>query len=378
MDEFKPEDELKPDASDRRPTRPRKSSSAPKAKVPVSRQHMMMGIGILVLLILVLGIGSALTGPDEKKPASNSASTGSAAPAGGGSEKNIDLSGSTAMSGQQNATPSAEGSAPQNTAGNAAPAGSDGQSISMPSVSSTPTQAAPVDTPANQQRVTLPGDLNTALNNQQGSVDAAAQGAQGNSSLPTAPATVSGSAGKAVTPPAVRAETPPRSLGASSSSHKTPAASKPAAVKENRTHTTTAHNSAPASSLGASSSSHKTPAASKPAAVKENRTHTTTAHNSAPASSGGASKSLPSGGNYTLQLSGASKEASLNAWAKKQNLSGYHVYKTTRNGQPWYVLVSGAYATPAEAKRAVASLPAEVRAANPWVKPLSQVKKESQ
>ena len=63
MDEFKPEDELKPDASDRRPTRPRKSSSAPKAKVPVSRQHMMMGIGILVLLILVLGIGSALTGP---------------------------------------------------------------------------------------------------------------------------------------------------------------------------------------------------------------------------------------------------------------------------------------------------------------------------
>ncbi len=244
------------------------------------------------------------------------------------------------MSGQQNATPSAEGSAPQNTAGNAAPAGSDGQSISMPSVSSTPTQAAPVDTPANQQRVTLPGDLNTALNNQQGSVDAAAQGAQGNSSLPTAPATVSGSAGKAVTPSAVRAETPPRSLGASSS--------------------------------------HRTPAASKPAAVKENKTHTTTAHNSAPASSGGASKSLPSGGNYTLQLSGASKEASLNAWAKKQNLSGYHVYKTTRNGQPWYVLVSGAYATPAEAKRAVASLPAEVRAANPWVKPLSQVKKESQ
>jgi len=54
------------------------------------------------------------------------------------------------------------------------------------------------------------------------------------------------------------------------------------------------------------------------------------------------------------------------------------VYKTTRNGQPWYVLVSGAYATPAEAKRAVAALPAEVRAVNPWVKPLSQVKKESQ
>ncbi|MRS21068.1 SPOR domain-containing protein [Enterobacteriaceae bacterium RIT692] len=345
MDEFKPEDELKPDASDRRPTRPRKSSSAPKVKVPVSRQHMMMGIGILVLLLVVLGIGSALTGPDEKKPATNTANNG-AAPSAGGSEKNIDLSGSTSMSGQQNATPSADGSAPQNTAGTAAPAGSDGQSISMPSVSSTPTQAAPVDTPANQQRVTLPGDLNTALNNQQGSVDAAAQGAQGNSSLPTAPATVSGN-GKAITPPAMRSETPAR-------------------TSNNGTRET--HASTP----------HKTPVATKPAPVKENNTRTTATRNSAPASSSGASKSLPSGGNYTLQLSGASKEESLNAWARKQNLSGYHVYKTTRNGEPWYVLVSGAYATPADAKRAVASLPAEVRAANPWVKPLSQVKKESQ
>ena len=83
------------------------------------------------------------------------------------------------------------------------------------------------------------------------------------------------------------------------------------------------------------------------------------------------------GGNYTLQLSSASRSDTLNAWAKKQNLSSYHVYKTTRNGQPWYVLVSGSYATPAEAKRAVASLPAEVRAQNPWVKPVSQVKKEA-
>ena len=338
MDEFKPEDELKPDASDRRPTRPRKSSSAPKVKVPVSRQHMMMGIGILVLLLVVLGIGSALTGPDEKQAANNANTAGTPA---AGNEKSIDLSGSTSMSGQQNAAPSTEGNAPVNTAGT--PANGNSQSISMPSVSDTPTQAAPLETPANQQRVTLPGDLNTALNNQQGSVDAAAQGAQNNSSLPTAPATVSGN-GKAITPPAMRSETPTR-------------------TNSNGTRT--------------ANTTHKTPAATKPASVKENGSHTTAARNAAPASSG-ASKSLPTGGNYTLQLSGASKEASLNAWAKKQNLSGYHVYKTTRNGEPWYVLVSGAYATPADAKRAVAALPAEVRAANPWVKPLSQVKKESQ
>lgn len=37
-------------------------------------------------------------------------------------------------------------------------------------------------------------------------------------------------------------------------------------------------------------------------------------------------------------------------------------YETTRNGQPWYVLVSGIYASKDEAKRAVATLPADVQA----------------
>ncbi|WP_312241415.1 SPOR domain-containing protein, partial [Pantoea sp.] len=115
-------------------------------------------------------------------------------------------------------------------------------------------------------------------------------------------------------------------------------------------------------------------------AVKESKPQATAAsrsHASAGSSTGGnASKAMP-GGSYTLQLSSASRSDTLNAWAKKQNLSGYHVYKTTRNGEPWYVLISGSYATPADAKRAVASLPAEVRAQNPWVKPVSQLKKEA-
>jgi DamX protein len=40
----------------------------------------------------------------------------------------------------------------------------------------------------------------------------------------------------------------------------------------------------------------------------------------------------------------------------------YVVYETTRNGQPWYVLVSGIYASKDEAKRAVTTLPADVQA----------------
>ena len=345
MDEFKPEDELKPDASDRRPSRPRKSSTA--ARLPVSRQRIMMGVGILVLLLLVLGIGSALNGPDEKK--STTAANAPAAGSGSGSEKNIDLTGSSSMSGAQNSPATTE-----NSPATGANSGSDAQrDISMPPVASTPTQAAPVDAPANQQRVTLPGDLNSALTNQQQQVDTAAMGSQGGNSLPTAPATVSGTAGTSgtaanpVTAPS--RQTPSRTSTAArpahESSHKTATASKPA-TRDSRTHTTPA----------------RTPATSAPA--------------TSVAGSGTASKSLP-GGSYTLQLSGASKPESLNAWAKQQNLSGYHVYKTTRSGQPWYVLVSGSYATPADAKRAVASLPADVRAKNPWVKPVSQVKKEA-
>ncbi|KOC91119.1 SPOR domain-containing protein [Winslowiella iniecta] len=330
MDEFKPEDELKPDTSDRRPTRSRKTSSAPK--IAVSRQHMMMGIGILVLLLLVIGIGSALNGPSDDKQAQQPVS-GNTGSNGNGGEKSIDLSGSSSISGQANdqsaTTPGALTDSSSQNASNS------GQQLSAPPISSTPTQAEPVQAPANQQRVELPGDLNTALNSQQGEVNNAASG---NSSLPTAPATVAG--GNPSGQPASKPAAKPAQHQANAQQHK-PATQKPAATK--------------------------------PAAKETSKPTATASRNSAPAT---ASQSTP-GGNYTLQLSSASRSDTLNAWAKKQNLNGYHVYKTTRNGQPWYVLVSGSYATPADAKRAVSSLPAEVRAQSPWVKPVSQVKKES-
>lgn len=326
MDEFKPEDELKPDTSDRRPQRSRKTSSVPK--VPVSRQYMMMGIGILVLLLLVIGIGSALNSTGNSNQSSSSSPPTSAQPSGtaGNADKSIDLSGSSSMSGQSG------------TQQPATPAGNAPQELSAPSVSSTPTQAPPVQTPANQQRVELPGDLNSALANQQGQVDNAVQGSQDNtSSLPVAPATVV---------PGARPATVSKPV-ASAQPHQTA----PRAIVQHQNKPARAH---------------------KPAVVqppKEKKTH-------AVESAKTAVTSVP-GGSYTLQLSSASRSDSLNAWARKQNLSSYHVYKTTRNGQPWFVLVSGSYATPAEAKRAVAALPPEVRAQNPWVKSVSQVKKEA-
>ncbi|UXK12105.1 SPOR domain-containing protein [Erwinia pyrifoliae] len=319
MDEFKPEDELKPDTSDRRPTRSRKTSAAPK--MPVSRQHMMMGMGILVLLLLVLGIGSALKSPN------NGHSQGAQqpqTPAGSSGEKSIDLAGSSSMSGQSGQPASAENS----------PAGAT-QNVALPPISPTPTQAQPVQTPSGQQRVELQGDLNSALEDRQGQVNAAAQALQGNdTSLPTAAATVAAVTEK------------PRPVPGNATVRITPSPHKTAAAHQ-------------------STASKPAVKESKPAAPARKSTPSDSHRGSSP------------GGNFTLQLSSASHADSLNAWAKKQNLSGYHVYKTTRNGQPWYVLVSGSYATSAEAKRAVATLPAEVRAQNPWVKPVSQVKNEA-
>ncbi|MGP1954062.1 MAG: SPOR domain-containing protein, partial [Arsenophonus sp. NC-QC1-MAG3] len=47
--------------------------------------------------------------------------------------------------------------------------------------------------------------------------------------------------------------------------------------------------------------------------------------------------------NYTLQLSSASRSNSLEAFAKNNHLINYKIYKSTRNGQPWYVLIHGNY-----------------------------------
>lgn len=60
MDDFQPEDELKPDTSDR-PGR-RKSRSVTHEPSGASRQYLMTGIGIVVLLILIIGIGAAING----------------------------------------------------------------------------------------------------------------------------------------------------------------------------------------------------------------------------------------------------------------------------------------------------------------------------
>ncbi|EAY2232480.1 cell division protein DamX [Salmonella enterica] len=420
MDEFKPEDELKPDpsdrrtgrsrqsserdnepqinfddvdldADDRRPTRTRKARSEepeveeeyesdeddtvdeerverrPRkrkkaAHKPASRQYMMMGVGVLVLLLLIIGIGSALKAP----------STSSSEPSASG-EKSIDLSGNAAD--QANATqPAPDATSAEQTAGNTS------QDISLPPISSTPTQGQSPVVADGQQRVEVQGDLNNALTQNPEQMNNVAV----NSTLPTEPATVApvrnGSTTRqaAVSEPAERHTTRPERKQAVIEPKKpqTTAKTTTAEPKKPVAPVKRTEPAAPAATPKATTTTAAPTATASTAPVQTAKpaqaSTTPVAGGGKSAGNVGALKSAPSS-HYTLQLSSSSNYDNLNGWAKKENLKNYVVYETTRNGQPWYVLVTGMYASKEDAKRAVSTLPADVQAKNPWAKPLHQV-----
>ncbi len=415
MDEFKPEDELKPDpsdrrtgrsrqsserdnepqinfddvdldADDRRPSRsrnarneredeefeseeelmdeqpverrPRKRKKAVAAK-PASRQYIMMGLGVLVLVLLIVGIGSAL-----KAPSTHSTEQTASA------EKSIDLSGNDASNQANGAQPAPGTTSAEQTAGNT----SAGQDISLPPVSSTPTQGQAPATPEGQQRVEVQGDLNNALMQPQNQEQVNA--AVVNSTLPTEPATVAPVHGSNAQQQTAATETKPRQTQTAPRQER-----KQAVIEPKRETKPQAVAKAPAQTKPAVSQPVKAPTPAPKATATTTAPAATTP--AAPAAKTGASPGKTTGNvgslqsasssNYTLQLSSSSNYDNLNAWAKKSNLKNYVVYQTTRNGQPWYVLVSGIYASKDEAKRAVSTLPADVQAKNPWAKPIHQV-----
>ena len=372
MDEFKPEDELKPDPSDRRtgrsrqsserdadpqinfddldleadegrPTRankarrerdeeeyeedleseeeaeeeqqverrPRKRKKAP-AK-PASRQYVMMGVGVLVLLLLIVGVGSALKSPSS----SNESASG---------EKSVNLSGDQSMTADQNNNAAQP---VDQTAGNTNQQQS--QDVSLPPIASNPTQGQPASEPQGQQRVEVQGDLNNALTQQQGQLDSAVA----NSTLPTEPATVApmrnGAAPRQTTErqtaaaprPAERKQVviEPKPQSKPQATAKAPVETKPKRVESAPAATASkpvataqtkpAATTAPTATATAPVATTSTPAATAPAA--------TAAAGSKTAGDVGSMKSAPSG-NYTLQLSSSSNYNNLNNWAKKEKL----------------------------------------------------------
>lgn len=437
MDEFKPEDELKPDPSDRRTGRSRQSSERDNepqisfddvdldaddrrpsrsrnardereeeegyeseedsmdeepverrprkrkkaaAQKPASRQYIMMGLGVLVLVLLIVGIGSALKAPST--PSGEQAAS---------TEKSISLSGNDATDQANGAQPAPGTTSAEQTAGNT----TQPQDVSLPPVSSTPAQGQAPATPEGQQRVEVQGDLNNALTQPQN--QAQVDNAVVNSTLPTEPATVAPIRGGNAQPQTAATETKPRQTQPATRPErkqaviepkretkpqavvKAPEVKAPAQTKRTETATVSEPAKAPVTQTAPKATATTTapaatsaPAATAPTATAPAATATTSAAAGKTAGNVGSLKSAPSS-NYTLQLSSSSNYDNLNGWAKKTNLKNYVVYQTTRNGQPWYVLVSGVYASKDEAKRAVATLPADVQAKNPWAKPIHQV-----
>ena len=83
---------------------------------------------------------------------------------------------------------------------------------------------------------------------------------------------------------------------------------------------------------------------------------------------------VQSGSRYTLQLVAGSSRDTVQAFVGQHRLTGLAaVYQTTREGQPWYVLVYGVFDDQRQAQAAVANLPPEVQKMKPWARSFASV-----
>src|SRR5690606_5215047 len=82
---------------------------------------------------------------------------------------------------------------------------------------------------------------------------------------------------------------------------------------------------------------------------------------------------------YTLHLLGVSTEKA--AWdfiANQLNQEDLLMFKSTRQGEDWFVVVAGRYPSAAAAKAAVSNLPQEQARGGPWARELRAIQKEIQ
>lgn len=304
---------MRPDASDRSPQRER---SKPRKSMALSRQHIKIGIGILVLLLLILLVSSALKSPAPDR-ATNS------------EPREVNLGNTSTNTAQlpSDANTQAANNMPQ-------PGSTTASEISAPPVSGTPTQSPPLPEIPNQQRVEIPGEITDALSAQQEQLNRLKEtempGSSSQSNATQSPKATAPSQG-------VQTLSDRNSVNQSTQVKSKPEIKAPTKAKETTT-------SSKASSVRGSTA---------PGSVAELR--------AIPAS------------HVTLQVSSASRSDTLLAFAKKNNMTDYWVYPTRRDGKPWYILISGNYASSSEARAALSTLPKDVQANKPWVRSVQQV-----
>ena len=82
---------------------------------------------------------------------------------------------------------------------------------------------------------------------------------------------------------------------------------------------------------------------------------------------------------FTLQLFATTSREKRDAFVNQQeHPDRFATFETMRNGEPWYAVTYGVYATQAEAKSAAASLPASIGKVEPWIRTLASVQSAMQ
>jgi DamX protein len=80
---------------------------------------------------------------------------------------------------------------------------------------------------------------------------------------------------------------------------------------------------------------------------------------------------------YTIQLLGVSSEkAARDFVASQANKKDLLVFKSTRQGKDWFVVITGRYTSSAQARQAIARLPDAQRDAGPWPRDIKTIQNE--
>ncbi|WP_331346249.1 SPOR domain-containing protein [Cellvibrio sp. UBA7661] len=105
---------------------------------------------------------------------------------------------------------------------------------------------------------------------------------------------------------------------------------------------------------------------------------TTTVVSTAPAGSAQERNILTwSPNEFTIQLLGvSSKKAALDFIAAQPNKKDLLVFQSKRQGRDWFVVITGRYANSAQARQAIARLPAVQRDAGPWPRDVRTIQNE--
>lgn len=80
---------------------------------------------------------------------------------------------------------------------------------------------------------------------------------------------------------------------------------------------------------------------------------------------------------YTIQLLGvSSQKAALDFIAAQPNKSDLLMFKSKRQGRDWFVVITGRFASSAQARQGIARLPASQRDAGPWPRDVKTIQSE--